>query len=65
MSWLLHLYETYEANLDQVGKTVKNGMIENTHCCPFRTQPRMRILKFRSMKTVIFLGPKCWRRRAL
>lgn len=23
MSWLLHLYETYEANLDQVGKTVK------------------------------------------
>jgi CRISPR-associated protein Csd1 len=25
MSWLLHLYETYEANLDQVGKTVKKG----------------------------------------
>ncbi|MFZ7101870.1 MAG: type I-C CRISPR-associated protein Cas8c/Csd1 [Peptococcaceae bacterium] len=23
MSWLLHLYETYAANLDQVGKTVK------------------------------------------
>ncbi|MGG1880684.1 type I-C CRISPR-associated protein Cas8c/Csd1 [Paenibacillus cisolokensis] len=23
MSWLLHLYETYEANLDQIGKTVK------------------------------------------
>ncbi|MEL7658190.1 MAG: type I-C CRISPR-associated protein Cas8c/Csd1, partial [Bacillota bacterium] len=23
MSWLFHLYETYQANLDQVGKTVK------------------------------------------
>lgn len=23
MSWMLHLYETYEANLDQVGKVVK------------------------------------------
>lgn len=25
MSWLFHLYETYEANLDQVGKAVKKG----------------------------------------
>jgi CRISPR-associated protein Csd1 len=25
MSWLLHLYETYEANLDQVGKIEKKG----------------------------------------
>ncbi|MCT2194263.1 type I-C CRISPR-associated protein Cas8c/Csd1 [Paenibacillus sp. p3-SID1389] len=30
MSWLLHLYETYEANLDQVGKTVKKRDREYT-----------------------------------